>query len=470
MAGTGKSTIAFTIARACNDEKRLGASFFFSRGDGNLGNAAKFFTTLATQLANTLPDLKPHIGAAITNNPDISQRGLAEQWKHLIFQPLCKLHQASHQSQPFILVIDALDECGNEDDVQLIVRLLAESNTLTTARLRVFLTSRRETCIRLGFHTISDAAHHDVILHEIPLPIIHNDVSLFLHHEFEIIRCQPENNLPPEWPGDAAINDLCERAKGLFIYASTACRFIRDVGPEDGLHMVLQDTYLGLDQLYVEILRRSIVYTDHIQPYQTKISRGLRQIIGSIVILFDPLPLAMLARLLAISVTSVQSRLRSLHAVLEVPEDQVPIRLLHPSFRDFLLDQNRCTDPQFWIDEKKAHNDTLMNCLNLMSKHLKQDMCDLKLPGARPSNTVVENCIPLDVQYATRYWVHHLQYGDVELCDYEKVHTFLRTHFLHWFETLGLIGKISDGVLMVRNLEATLTVSNFSAPRSSITN
>ena len=37
MAGTGKSTIARTAARAFENEGRLGASFFFSRGEGDLG-------------------------------------------------------------------------------------------------------------------------------------------------------------------------------------------------------------------------------------------------------------------------------------------------------------------------------------------------------------------------------------------------------------------------------------------------
>ena len=52
MAGTGKSTIARSIARKLDSQKRLGASFFFSRGEGDLAEATKFFSTLAFQLAN----------------------------------------------------------------------------------------------------------------------------------------------------------------------------------------------------------------------------------------------------------------------------------------------------------------------------------------------------------------------------------------------------------------------------------
>jgi hypothetical protein len=47
MAGTGKSTIARTVARGYNDRNRLGASFFFSRGGGEVSHAGKFFTSIA---------------------------------------------------------------------------------------------------------------------------------------------------------------------------------------------------------------------------------------------------------------------------------------------------------------------------------------------------------------------------------------------------------------------------------------
>jgi hypothetical protein len=464
MAGTGKSTIARTIARHFAAQNRLGASFFFSRGAGDLGNATKFFTTLAVQLANTLPTLKPYVCRAIADNPDISRRALAEQWKYLISQPLANLQEVSHQSQHFILVIDALDECDTEDDIQLILRLLAQSNTPTTARLQVFLTSRPENCIHFGFRKLSDAAHHDVVLHSIPQSTIQEDISIFLHDELEKIRC--DNNFPSGWPGEETIDDLCQRANGLFIYASTACRFIRDplFGPEDGLRIILQNTYRGLDEMYAGILRHSIIDADRYKAYQTQLSSEIRQIVGSIIILFDSVPVAMLARLLAMSVNKVHSRLRCLHSVLDVPKDQVsPIRLLHPSFRDFLLDQERCADPRFWIDEKKAHRELFLSCLKLMSEHLKRDMCNLQLPGALTSKVekaIVENCIPQDVQYACCYWVHHLQRGRMEPRDNHDVYKFLQEHFLHWLAALSLIGKLSDGVLVIRNLESMLTVSD----------
>ncbi|KAF8540104.1 vegetative incompatibility protein HET-E-1 [Trichophaea hybrida] len=462
MAGTGKSTIARTVARHCHDQKRLGASFFFSRGQGDLGHAAKFFTSLATQLANTLSALKPYVCRAIAENPDISERGLAEQWKHLIFQPLSNVTDVSLQSRQYILLIDALDECDGEKDIGLILQLLAEAKTLNTVRLKVFVTSRPETPIRHGFDTIPEV-HQDFILHHIPQHIIQSDISIFLRHELEDIR--RAKVLSEEWPGERIIKLLCERARGIFIYASTACRFIGDPDwhPDESLAIILKDDYVGqtptgeLDDMYNKILMHAI--TSGARDKE-KLSSQFRQIVGSIVTLLDTLPATILDRLLLLREGTVHARLRCLHSILDIPQSQgSPIRLLHPSFRDFLLDEQRCKDPQFYIDQREAHTHLFMSCLEIMSKHLKRDMCNFHLPGTLTSNVEdgeIEKCIPLDVQYACRHWVYHFQQSNLQLYDNNRVHIFLQKHFLHWLEALSLIGKLYEGVLALKIIESIL--------------
>src|ERR1700728_4300026 len=66
LAGTGKSTIARTVAYRYFDQKRLGASFFFSRGGGDVGHAGKFFTSFAVQLARNVPQIQRFISDAVT--------------------------------------------------------------------------------------------------------------------------------------------------------------------------------------------------------------------------------------------------------------------------------------------------------------------------------------------------------------------------------------------------------------------
>jgi len=477
MAGTGKSTIARTVAREWAKKERLGASFFFSRGQGDRAHASKFFTTLAYQLAYAQPKLAACIHKAICDRPDIPRQSLREQWKHLILEPLCQLSNLSPQLQSLILVIDALDECdgGNDDgnDTGLILGLLSEAKTLSSVRLQVFVTSRPETPIRHGFNYIPNAAHRDFILHEISKPMVNRDISALFQHEFDRIRMG--HRLPTEWPDEPSLGHLIQKADGLFIYAATVCRFIghEDSYPPERLTFVLEGSMddgsptVKLDLMYTKLLRYAVVKDR--EPQRTvRLLQRFRRIVGSIVILLDVLSASALGQLLATKPREVERTLESLRSMLSYSDSEgSPIRLLHPSFRDFLLDNRRCDDPRFSIVGDIAHGDLAVSCLELMSRHLKQDMCSLKLPGSLASEvdpSTVQRCLPNEVQYACRYWVDHLQRSNVKLCDgnplHDWLHAFLNEHFLHWLEALSLIGTMHGGVLMVKVLDSMLTVSN----------
>jgi hypothetical protein len=129
LAGTGKSTIARTIARRYFGQKRLGASFFFSRGGGDVSHAGKSFTSFAAQLARKVPPIQRFISDAVTEQDDIANQSLRDQWRHLVFRPLSRLEGSSSLSS-YVLIVDALDECDNKDHIRIILQLLAEARLL----------------------------------------------------------------------------------------------------------------------------------------------------------------------------------------------------------------------------------------------------------------------------------------------------------------------------------------------------
>jgi hypothetical protein len=181
------------------------------------------FTTIAYQLSATNPKLKEAILQAVTNYPDITQKGLREQWKNLILQPLSEMDEDPLQQEPVVLIIDALDECEDEDDVDLILNLFAEAKDLRSVPLRIFITSRPETTIMYRMDRISEA-HQDFILHNISRPIVSSDISLFLR--YELAKIKKRRHIRGEWPGEENIDTFIQRADGLFIYAATICRFL----------------------------------------------------------------------------------------------------------------------------------------------------------------------------------------------------------------------------------------------------
>lgn len=470
MAGTGKSTIARTFAHELSHQSILGASFFFSRGTGDLGQAAKFVSTIACQLADISPLIKRYICEAISQNGGVTRQGLRNQWKELILRPLARLN-----GQPILtltFVIDALDECEHEEDIGTLLQLFIEAKDVTAVNLKVFVTSRPETPIRIGFRDMSEIIYEDLVLHDIPRLIIEQDICVYLTHELVIIR--KERNLPSHWPSHETLDILIQKSNGLFIYIATACRFVRDKDwlPEEQLSIILQDDVVGdsptsrLDNMYTQVLRYSVL-RNKVDKEKDRLSKRFKQIVGPIVILFDVLTSHELANILFTSESQLDVTLNSLHSVLNIPKDKsLPIRLLHPSFRDFLVNTQRCQDSNFAIDEFTVHEDLAQSCLHVMSRFLKKNMCSLRIPGTRADSLQdiqVNSHIPKHVQYACRYWLDHIQcmshgrWRKMGLFqDGGQIHTFLKKHLLHWLEALSLIRKTSEGVSIITKLETVL--------------
>jgi len=461
MAGTGKSTISRTIARELAEKKRLAASFFFTRGKKDISHSRKFFTTIAAQLAISLPVLRVSISDAINNNADIFQQGLREQWSQLILNPL---KNAPTQSIQLVVVIDALDECDSMQDIQLILLLLAEAKDLATVRIKIFLTSRPEIPIFDGFRQLSGEAYQDFILHNVPLDTVNADISTFFVQKLSSLKAK--HGLGTPWPDEQTIVQLVERAAGLFIYAATTIRFIQDDidGPEEPLSLVLSATKSSLsatehlDGIYTILLQHSVLGQ---RGYQECAGR-FRQVVGSIVVMFNTMPARNLAQLLQILPKMVSSTLDSLRSVVNVPGDETQaVRLFHLSFRDFLLDSQRCSDSRFQIDEKERHTSLFQKCMEHISQ-LQENICDLWGPGVLiteiPDDTI-QKSIPPHVQYACRYWLDHWRLGNPGEQDVGIIRQFLEQHFLHWLEGLSLIGEVPNGAHMIIALEEILPVS-----------
>ena len=468
LAGTGKSTISLTVAREWYKEGRLGASFFFSRGGGDVGHAGKFITSIAAQLAGSIPSIYRFICDAITKHSDIASRSLRDQWQLLILDPLSKLDSNGYRAS-YILVIDALDECDNDNDIRMILKLLAEARSLEKVRLQLFVTSRPEVPIRLGFYQMPETEHCDFVLHNILPSIIDHDISIFLKYNLGIIA--QERSLDAAWPDEEVVKHLVRIASGLFIWAATACRFISK-GKRfatrrlntilDASSRILTAPEKHLDEIYTTVLKHSIApeYTDDEREESYYM---LRQILGSIAVLFSPLSICSLSSLLCITKEDIGQTLEDLHSILDIQKDQNQLlRLHHPSFRDFLLDNTRCKDPNFWVDEKQAHQTLADRCIKIMSTFLKQDICGLEAPGVLVTDvpdSQVEHCLPLEIRYACLYWIQHFQKSGTPLYDDDHVHYFLQVHFLHWLEALGWMGKTSEGIYAILSLEAQIPVS-----------
>ncbi len=479
MAGTGKSTIAVTVASRLQEQSKALATYFFKRGLGDLAHARRLIPTIAWQLSQCSASYRHLIMATIREVPDIGQSAsIRDQYEELLVRPLHKLQPLAPADDPFFVVIDALDECEEQDDLRMLLRLLAKTNDIPNLRLRILVTSRPELPIRLGFAEMPGTFYRDLTLQDVSGSVVNGDIEIFLRHELKTI--QQEYHLPLEWPVDREFTILSEKAAGLFIFAATACRYIGGsqlAKPQDRIRQIC-DSVAGnrlkteeLDQMYTIILQNFIKgrYTE--EELQS-ISGKFRDIVGRIVLLLSPLSVVGFFSLLGDS--QVESRrelehlLQPLHALLIIPEDiRTPIQPLHLSFRDFLLDQRRCLDGRFWVDENQMHRNLALDCTRLLSTSLRRNFCDLPSVGTLISEVdpkAVDDALPQAVQYACQFWVDHVDKGHSALLDHESIFNFLRQHFLHWLEAMSLMKKVSEAIMSIEKLVASTNVSRYSHP------
>ncbi|KAK2468228.1 hypothetical protein H9L39_19874 [Fusarium oxysporum f. sp. albedinis] len=448
MAGTGKSTIARTVARSRSKRGDLGASFFFKRGEMDRGNLNKLMSTLAHQLALGIPGVASFIKKALDANPAIVGKSAKEQFEKLIQEPLSEAAATPITPSSVVMVIDALDECDQEADIRLLINIFSQAKTLRP-HLRV------------------QGSYQDLVLHDIPAQIVEHDIIVFLNDEFKKIRHDfnmtvgDERKLPPDWPGRPTVQSLAQMAVPLFIFAATVCRFVGDSrrrNPRTRLQTVLDQGRKShgsqLEQTYTPILRSQI--TELPKKEREEVIRDFKVIVGSIVTLASPLSVTALSRLIDLLPDMVDERLDALHSVLSIPlERTMPVRLLHLSFREYLVDPGNRETVEFWVDEKLAHQYLAKHCLRIMRSALHENLCGLSFPGTRRStvdSSELEERIPPQLQYALLNWAYHHMEGDPKSNDNSEVHDFLMTYFLHWVEALSLLGRVKECLDSLRSL------------------
>jgi len=231
MAGTGKSAIALSLCRFLQKGQLLGGSFFCLRGN----ESRRILPTLAWFLASQDMHYRECLLHILRDAPDVVDYSVERQFEFLVENPLRNIstdEQDTHTARPpFVLVIDALDECADAEGVtKLLKKLLFVSRNLS---VKFFLTSRPERHILTQFKSPESELHRILHLHDIEQDLVAADISLYLHRQLADIRSS--SYLPPSWPARRDVEILTHRAGKLFIYAFTAVKYIEDEDPVDRL-------------------------------------------------------------------------------------------------------------------------------------------------------------------------------------------------------------------------------------------
>ena len=457
LAGTGKSTIAQTIAERLFAEGRLGASFFCSRDFKDRSNLHFIFPTLAFQLAHKYPDFRSHLVPLLRSNPDVVHESLSSQMQKLIAEPLRKTGIST------VIVIDALDECKDNEPASAILSVLGRF-VEEIPEVKFFITGRPEPRIKTGFRLPLLVDSTDVfILHDVHPSLVENDIRIFLKHELSELA---QRRRLAGLPSDEHLDILCRRAAGLFVYAVATVRFLDSNIhlPKNRLEVILKlpestvhegktrfNSETTLDSLYTSILQAAFREED------PDVESKVRTIIGTVVILVNPLPPLAIAELICLDPEEVTLYLELIQSLLPLGEDSnQPVKPFHKSFPDFITDPARC-GTRFLISPGPVNLELAMDCLSLMNDGLEQDL--LSLPEyalnseIKDLQTRISSRISVALQYACRSWHNHLSETRGEIADLiPHLRVFLEAKFLAWLEVLSVLGDVGSASVGLEKL------------------
>jgi hypothetical protein len=446
VAGCGKSTIAQSIVEQMTAQRRC-VSFFFDASRQTEAGPGYLFSTISRYLADLNPGWRASLVNVIQSSIKARESSTVKaQFDNLMLLPAKEVDMIG----PILIIIDALDECGSQDQRAALLQVLSRLEELPIS-FRFLITSRPEKDIMTIFSKIpwvkaSDLDRSDEL-------ITNSDIRQFVRKRLENV-AELEGK-----PIDDLARQISDCSGGLFQWASTACKYIHGDGkvgcdPVGRLMEVLTSvSYGGLDGLYGSIL-------NHLCAFQSgdRTERLYQTIMGRVLSLHEPLSLAALSELWFDEEDKEQAKniLSPLGSLLRgVSDVNKPIQPLHASFPDFLRDKMR--SKKYWVNTDRQAEMLSAACLRKMRELLRFNICNLETSYVFNRDVVdlgsrIKQCIPTHLSYACCFWVDHLHTVTctTEWCG--RLNVFMECYFFFWLEVLSLLNKVERAYAQLKIL------------------
>ncbi|KAG9101375.1 hypothetical protein FRC07_010315, partial [Ceratobasidium sp. 392] len=448
MAGTGKTTIAYSLSQELEKKQTLAASFFCSRQLPECRNVNRIIPTIAYQLSRFSSPFRHILSSVLKSNPDVYNKPIRDQFEQLITGPVNKVKDTLPNN--LVIAIDALDECDADTGIADILDVLLSQ--VPDLPFRFFVSSRPDASILDRMRRIQgERANTEMRLHELGRTIVQADIRTYLTAELKLIKIS-----------ETDLGTLVERSGVLFIYASTVVRYVGGDNFARGTKRLREvvgtsrnatrGSNVEIDELYAAILGSALGGKNLTDEDRDE----MRFIIHTVACAQEPLSIDTMAGLLKLDGTeSVTAALRPLFSVLQVSEVGV-ITTLHESFRDFLLDASRSGG--FYCNPEEHHTRLAELCFYHMSVPAPFNICGLEssyvfdrdVPGL---NETLERVVSGELFYACRYWTTHTTLAKDSTRLAEGLLGFLSERLLFWMEIMNLKSVFARGLEMLRELD-----------------
>ncbi|KAG9121357.1 hypothetical protein FRC07_002715, partial [Ceratobasidium sp. 392] len=446
MAGTGKTTIAYTFCQTLKTANQLGASFFCSRQLPGCRDTARIVPTLAYQLARRSLAFRSALCRTLAIDPDICSTSIADQFENLINIPMLEVEQAV-RADNLVIVIDALDECSDHTGEQNILDALFRF--AVKLPVKFFVTCRPEHGLvrkALSGEKVVRSIFH---LHDIEQSLVEADIETYLRTELTSISLS-----------EREINQLAKQSGKLFIYAATAVRYLQpdttSCASRKRLDIILgaatqssSKAYQPLDELYTIILSAALEDPE-LEPWEAE---NIKLVLYTVLCAREPMSTNTLACLLRLEDSNeARIAIEPLRSVLYESETSSLVSILHSSFPDYMHDPQRSRE--FWCD-RASHNATLaLRCFETMKNSLRFNICSLDSPFSLDNSlpdlqSRAERAIPPHLFYACKYWTGHLTRASNVSDLTPMIEDFLQKRVLFWMEAMSLKKCVGLCTLMI---------------------
>ena len=424
-------------------------SFFCSRtaNVNELTDARCILPTLAATLAQQYPVFATALAAELSADESAALNPISTQIMTLLQRPLTAV---ASSVLPIIFVIDALDECSNENEVKTLLRAI--SNLKCETKVKVIVTSRPETHISTG--PISTLDDNSILrLHTIDKTHVTEDIRLYISDAFS------KETLDGRWYTESDVDLLATRADGLFIFASTVVTYILDTGSVKSRAARLRTAVFAmkssrvmtrpLDAVYEFVLTRASD-SEKVEPEELA---ATLKVLSSILMAKMPLSIIALAEILGWASDDLRDSLRRLHSVVHVPvqPEEPGLRTVHASFGDYLFER---AATELRIVPALGDEALVRGCLKIMGKRLHFNISQCR-SSFEPNSSTKPDSVTYSLEYACLQWVYHLADLPQPWVMERNVDDIFRSQLLFWLEVMSVLGQVRRAGAML-NLAVTL--------------
>jgi hypothetical protein len=453
LPGIGKTSLAHSMCSSLHEEKHLAGAFFCRRDDPNLSEPRNILPTLIYKLAEIFPVFRTIVAERLRDDTNLTP----ESMKDSLFLDLIR-RLPRHPKRALVFVIDALDECGDDQSRRALLKVLTDTAAYAPW-LKIIITSRPEVDIQRFFGVRARSSHlrYDLAADESAT----SDLRIFAQDRFR--RLALKRHLEDPWPEPSIFEGVISRAAGLFIFIKTVALALEQCKhPTESLKATLRDSddtgLISPYGLYSSILKTRIVHSN----------AEFRRVVGVLLTTapYRPLCERTIAELAGVNLSDVKTWVDDLSSLLYRDEGASgAIRVRHLSISDFFISDGCPCDYQVSLQD--ANVQLGITCLKTMVHELRFNIC--KLEDSRLANAAVHDLesrikenISDPLQYSSRYWSNHLcstpDNGNRDASGILK-DFFEGLYPLFWIEVLSVMGMVPTCAPSLRRVISWMEVS-----------